>query len=118
MSNVTMTNVMNLFDDIFPSSYTIFNSSTVPLLRYSNYAEPLTRGLEFNPWQAPANQSEHFEKIAKTMTNVVRSSTSRIMVPGDAYNMKSFIRVTWAWLTFPFALLLLSLAFLVSTMQK
>ncbi|KAJ8113487.1 hypothetical protein OPT61_g4396 [Boeremia exigua] len=118
MTNITAANVMNLFDDIFPSSYTATSTSSEPRLRYFSYGEPLTRELFFNPWQAPVNQSEHFEKMAKTMTNVVRSSTDGVMVAGDAYSMKNFIRIKWAWLIFPFVLLLLSFAFLVSTMQK
>ncbi|KAF3038392.1 hypothetical protein E8E11_003296 [Didymella keratinophila] len=110
--------MMNLFDDIFPSSYTAAKPDAEPLMRYFNYGEPYVRELYFNPWLAPKNQSEHFEKIAKAITNVVRSSKDRIMVPGEAYSMKNFIQISWAWLIFPFALLLLSLAFLVLTMQK
>lgn len=118
MSNTTAVNVINLFDDVFPSSYTAASPSAEPMLRYFNYGEPLTRELFCNPWQSPKSQSEHFENMARTMTNVIRSSTDKIMVPGDAYSMKNFIHVSWAWLIFPFALLLLSLAFLLSTMHK
>lgn len=118
MSNITAVNVMHLFDDIFPSSYTAANPSAEPMLRYFNYGEPYIKELTSNPWQAPKNQSEHFEKIARTMTNVVRSSTDKLMVPGNAYSLQNFIRIRWAWLIFPFTLLLLSLAFLVSTIQK
>lgn len=118
MNNVTALSVMHLFDDVFPSSYTVAHPSAEPLLRNRNFGTPLTRELPFNPWQAPNDQSEHFKNIAKTMTNVVRSSTDKIMVPGEAYSMKSFIKISWAWLAFPFILLLLSFAFLVSTIKK
>lgn len=118
MSNGTAVNVMNLFNDVFPSFYTAASPSAEPLLRYFNYGEPQTRELFSNPWQAPKDQSKHFEDIAKTITNVVRSSADRIMVQGEAYSTKNFIHISWAWLIFPFALLLLSLAFLVSTMRK
>jgi hypothetical protein len=118
MDNITAVNVMKLFDDIFPSSHTAATPDAEPLMRYFNYGEPYARELYSNPWLAPKNQSEHFQKIAKAITNVVRSSKDRIMVPGKAYSMRNFIQISWAWLAFPFALLLLSLAFLISTMHK
>lgn len=118
MSNATTMNIMNIFDDMFPSFYTAANSSAGVILRYANYGEPITMEPLFNPWQAPNNQSRYFEKMAKTMTDAVRSTVGSVMVPGEAYSMKSFIRISWAWLIFPFALLLLSLAFLMSTIWK
>jgi hypothetical protein len=118
MSNITAVNVINLFDEIFPSSYTAASPSTKPLLRHHNFVNPLTRELFSNPWQAPNNLSRHFERMATTITNVVRSSTGTMMVPGEAYSRKNFIHVSWTWLIFPFALLLLSLAFLLSTIVK
>jgi hypothetical protein len=119
LSNDTTLAIMNIFDDMFPSFYTAANSSAGPILRYSNYEnESLTMEHFFNPWQAPNNQSRHFEKMAKAMTDALRSTVGGVMVPGEAYSMKSFIKISWAWLIFPFALLLLSLAFLISTIRK
>lgn len=119
VNNATMANVMNIFDDIFPAFYT--QSATGDrLLRFKNYPgyAPILRAMEFNPWLAPNNISRHMERLAESMTNVLRSSDSKIMVEGKAYSIKTFISVKWEWLTFPIALLLLSLAFLVSTIVK
>lgn len=115
LTNVTAVNVMNGFDNINPSFYTASHPSAEPMIRFF---DTFTRKLPHNPWQAPNNLSEHFEKMAQIMTNVVRSSTDGIMVTGEAYSMKSFIKISWAWLVFPFVLLLLSLAFLVSTINR
>lgn len=94
MDNITAVNVMNLFDDIFPSSYTAAIPDAEPLMRYINYGEPYAREMNFNSWLAPKYQSEHFEKFAKAITNVVRSSKDRIMAPGEAYSMKNFIQIS------------------------
>lgn len=59
------------------------------------------------------------DRLATALTNVVRSDVNSYeMVPGLAYNRKQFIAVSWAWLTLPLALLVLSLVFLVSTIVK
>lgn len=117
--NTTIANVMNIFDDAFPSSFTQ-SSSGDRLLRFKNYPgyAPVSRGMEFNPWLAPNNVTRHLERLATSMTNSLRSSARKLMVEGDAYSMKTFIVVKWEWLIFPFALLLLTLAFLASTMNK
>jgi hypothetical protein len=115
MNNITAVNVMKIFDNINPSFYTVAHPTAKPLLRFLDIS---TRQIPHNLWQAPNNQSEHFEKMAQAMTNVVRSSIDTVIVTGKAYSMKSFIKINWAWLVFPFVLLLLSLAFLVSTIKK
>jgi hypothetical protein len=119
IDNTTTANVMNVFDDIFPAFYTQLPTGDRSL-RFKNYPglAPIIREMEFNPWLAPNNVTEHMERLAKSVTNVMRSSDSKLMVEGEAYSMKSFISVTWEWLIFPFALLLLTIAFLGSTMVK
>ncbi|KZM28523.1 hypothetical protein ST47_g317 [Ascochyta rabiei] len=115
-NNETVMYILNLFDDFFPSFYTTEAASATPLLRYKNYYNgPSTQILDYNPWQAPNDINRHMERLAISMTNLLRSSVSKKMVEGSAYSRKSFIHISWAWLTFPFVLLLLSLAFLVST---
>lgn len=119
LGNDTLQEIMTLFDDIFPSSYAANSTTSVPLLRYKNYPNgPWTQSLDFNPWLAPNDITQHMRRLARSMTNVLRFSSSREMLPGHAYTNETYVTVKWEWLIFPFALLLLSLAFLVLTMIK
>jgi len=119
LSNYTHSNVMNFFDDFFPSSYTAANIFTKPVLRHRNYADgPTVREMDWNPWQYPHNITRHMQRMADSMTNVVRSSNTKQMLQGDAYLMEPYVSIRWEWLTFPILLLLLSLVFLVSTIIK
>ena len=119
VNNVTTANIMNIFDDIFPASY-VDVATSGSTMRFKNYPgiAPVTRKMAFNPWLAPNNITRHMERLATSMTNILRSSALKVMVPGDAHSMKTFIIVKWEWLIFPFALLLLTFAFLVSTIRK
>ena len=119
LSNTTASNTMMAFDDYFPSYYTVESSSRTPMLRYKNYLDgPSLRKLKINPFLAPSNVSHHMERLATAITSVIRSDDSHNMITGQAYNRKQFIVVRWEWLTFPIALLILSLAFLVATIMK
>ncbi|KAL6170336.1 hypothetical protein ACJQWK_03320 [Exserohilum turcicum] len=119
LNNNTACNAMNTFDDFFPSSYTAANVSAEPRLRFRNYeGGPMVQELKFNPWQLPNNVTRHMERLAQTMTNVIRSSSSMEMLHGEAFSQEKFFSIHWAWLTFPLLLLLLTLVFLVSTIIK
>lgn len=120
LSNLTASNVMQVFDDYFPSSYTTTSLAASPMMRYKNYADgPSNRKVHFNPLLAPNNVTRHFERMASAFTNAIRSDPDcYVMVEGQALNKKKFVSISWEWLIFPFALLLLSLAFLVSTIIK
>jgi hypothetical protein len=118
-NNNSMNMAMIIFDDFFPSFYTILNNATRPQLRYKEYQDgPYSRALPYNPWLAPNNITRHVERLAKAMTNVMRSSPSREMLLGQAYQQEVYVEIQWEWLIFPFALLILSLVFLVSTIVK
>lgn len=116
----TVEKAMAIFDDFFPSYYTVDNASAQPVLRYKNYdGGPKIRTLEFNAWLAPNNITSHISRMATAVTNAMRSNLeSMTMVPGLAYNSKQFVLVRWEWLTFPLALLVLSLGFLVATIIR
>jgi hypothetical protein len=122
MSNATHFHVWSTFLDIFPAFLTTANASEEPSLKYKTWSvldsKPFTRKLKFNPWLSSNNVTRHFERMASSMTNLVRSSDSRESIVGSAYNKETFVHVQWAWLTFPFALLVLTLIFLVGTMRK
>jgi hypothetical protein len=118
IDNITQVNFMLYLDDFFPSFYSAATISARPLLRFNNHPNgPWVRGLDFNPWLYP-NISRHMERMAIAMTNTLRSSASRTMLEGKAYQREPYITIEWAWLSFPLVLLVLSLVFLVSTIIR
>jgi hypothetical protein len=121
VSNETFARTAYLFDDMFPSSITVANSTAQPWWRVKVYAwghNQLRPVVSLLPWLAPNNLTPYLERLATSMTNVIRSHPSHEFVQGRAYTQTTFIAVHWAWLTFPLALLLLCLVFLVATMVK
>jgi hypothetical protein len=119
ISNYSHSNVMNAFDDFFPSFYTAANIDTKPVLRHMNFANgPTVRTMDWNPWLYPYNITHHMERLAVSMTNMIRSSTSIKMLEGDSYQIEAYVSIQWEWLAFPLALLVLSFVFLVSTIVK
>ncbi|KAL5115859.1 hypothetical protein ACEQ8H_006261 [Pleosporales sp. CAS-2024a] len=119
VSNRTMANIMYIFDDFFPSTYSVDKGSKEPVLRFKNYADgPSTRSLRFNAWLAPNNITQYMERLAGALTNAVRSSTNREMIPGEAYSRESYVSVRWEWLTLPLGLLCISFVFLAATVAK
>lgn len=53
------------------------------------------------------------------MSNTIRSVGARnSIITGKAYSNIVFVDVRWEWMTFPLALLLLSIVFLVATIVK
>ena len=118
--NDTAFQIMNTWDDFFPSFYTAAGRDSEPILRFRNYPDgPSTRFIDFNPWLAPNNVTRHMEGLASALTNVMRSnSKSNEALLGEAYNLEKFVYINWPWLIFPLLLLLLSLVFLVATIVK
>ncbi|KAH7350468.1 hypothetical protein BKA66DRAFT_599733 [Pyrenochaeta sp. MPI-SDFR-AT-0127] len=119
VNNVTVSGAINIFDDLFPAYYAADTVSSVPRLRFQNFDDgPSLRTLHYFPWQAPHNLTQHMERLALAMTNVIRSSVSKEMVSGEAYSREKFVSIKWEWLIFPLLLLLLSFIFLISTIIK
>jgi hypothetical protein len=120
VDNTTASNILQSFDDYFPSYYTAKTHTENPMLRYKDYiAGPSLRKLAFNPLLAPNNITRHMERLAFAMTNIIRSDTgSDAKLSGFSYNKTQSVSVRWEWLIFPFALLFLSLTFLISTIIK
>jgi hypothetical protein len=120
VDNTTVSNVMQAFDDYFPSYYTQQPDSDSPMLRYRNYlGYPSLRKLAFNPLLAPNNITRHMERLAIAMTNVVRSdASSKLMLPGEAYSHENYVSVRWEWLALPLGLLFSSLIFLTATIVQ
>jgi hypothetical protein len=119
-SNKSASSIVASFQEIFPAFFTTGNSTAHPMMRWKTWqAGPAwNRILNFNPWLAPNNVTQHMERLAIAMTNVVRSAPSKTMLKGHAYTKETFISISWAWLTFPFTLLILSLVFLLATIIK
>jgi hypothetical protein len=118
--NLSVGNVIAIFDDFFPSYFTADNDTAEPSLRYKNFpmSGAVTRALEFNPWEAPNNITDHMRRLATAMSNVVRSSPSTKMLAGEAYNQENYVAVRWEWLTLPLGLLFISFIFLSATVMK
>jgi hypothetical protein len=119
ISNLTAVVTLAIFDDVFPSFLTIATPSAEPFYRFQT-AHPTTiyRTLDFNPWAFPNNLTRHFERMAISMTNNIRSSSSSVSHVGMAYERESYVAVHWAWLSLPICLLVLSGIFLSATMIK
>jgi hypothetical protein len=120
MSNETFARTQALFDEIFPSTITVANTVSPPWWRIRIYAwgRNQLHPFESCPWLAPNNVTQYLERLATAMSNVVRTHNSHYFVRGRAYSQTTFIAIHWEWLTFPLALLLFSLLFLVATIMK
>jgi hypothetical protein len=120
LNNDTMFNTVVVFDRIFPAFSTLTNYSETPVVRWRNGSLDMvrTKFLDYNPWLPPNNISRHMERMANSITNVVRSSTSGELVFGKAFDSEIYVEVTWGWLSLPLCLLLVSCLFLVSTVVK
>ncbi|KAE8836663.1 hypothetical protein HRS9139_04761 [Pyrenophora teres f. teres] len=119
--NTTVLNIVVIFDNIFPSSLTVSNATAPPFFKIKTAApdEVFFRAVRFNPWLAPNNVTHHMERMARAMTNAIRSdSSTNKLVAGTAYLRETYVAVRWEWLTFPLVMLLLSIGFLVATMIK
>jgi hypothetical protein len=119
-ANDTALRVLQSLSDIFPAFTLVNRTADDSLLRYRIWKNgaAFNRHLDFNPWLAPNNISRHMERLADAMTNVIRSAPSKTMIEGEAFSQETFISIAWAWLIFPFALLLFSLFFLVATILR
>lgn len=121
VSNETFVDMVTILDEIFPSLLTVANASAPPFLkiRTSFMHKVVFRAVRFNPFLAPNNVTHHLERMAKAMTDAVRSDTSsNEHVVGSAYAPETYVSVQWAWLTFPLTMLVLSTMFLVTTIFK
>jgi hypothetical protein len=121
VNNFTMLLTTLVFDRIFPAFTTTTKIHTEGLLRWrlGHLTEIRTKVLRTNPWLLPNNITQHFERLATALTNVVRSdSNSNELLPGDAFVTETFVSVNWAWLSFPLAMLVLSMVFLTATIVK
>lgn len=120
VSNETFARTQALFYEIFPSTITVADSASSPWwrVRIFDWGRNQLHPFQSCPWLAPNNVTEYIERLATSMTNVMRTHHSHDFVRGRAYSQTTFIAVHWAWLTFPVALLMFSLLFLAATIIK
>jgi hypothetical protein len=122
VSGLTHSNILTIFDDIFPSTYTIANTTDLPhaALRFQQYQ---TRGARSRNETYNAflynNVTAHLDNLAIDLTNIVRSEKASIeMVEGPAYDLVSVVDVRWQWLSLPLGLLGFTFIFLVATIVR
>ena len=121
MSNDTAYNFMLIFDDIFPSFYTAKTPRDEPWLKFWIWKSgpPYLRRLLHNPWQAPNNVTQHMDRMATVLSNMIRTvGDNETYLDGEAYTREVYVQVQWGWMAFPLVLLALSLAFLVATILR
>ena len=116
----TMT--MSLFDEAFPSQYTLANSTneTDAMLRYKQYVtiNPWTRNVTYNPFMFP-NITQHMKHMASALTDMLRSAEDNtVKITGPSFAKESIVSVRWAWLGLPLGLLGLTFVFLTATIVR
>jgi hypothetical protein len=109
-----------VFDRIFPAFTTVADDAAKPLLRWrtGSLTDVRTRELDINPWLLPNNITLHMERLANSVSNTIRSSSSNEMFHGQAFDQDTYVSVRWAWLSLPIGLLLISFVFLLATVVK
>jgi hypothetical protein len=121
ISNETMLDLVGNMDEIFPSFITVTEPEAEPRMkiRTSFTDKVMYRAFHSSPWLAPSNITSHMEKMATALTNLARSEPGgNEFVEGQAFAPETYIKVHWAWLAFPLAMLMLCILFLVATIVK
>lgn len=117
-SNETAFHVLTIFDDYLPSYTTTGTNTSETYLKYMTYeTSPVRLETPKNPWSAPSNMTHHVERLATTMTNMLRQ-LSVDKITGKSFSEETFIEVRWLWLSLPVGLLVLTLIFLVATVIR
>lgn len=122
VSSLVHENIVTIFDDIFPSTYTVTNSTDMDkaILRFKQYRTSgyISRDGFYNPFLY-RNITTHLDNLATDFSNIIRSSKGSIeMVPGMAFDLIRVVEVRWPWLSLPLGLLIFTLIFLVATIIR
>ena len=119
--NSTFQDFTTVLDEVFPSMITVSNATAPPFIkiRTSFTTQVMYRVVNYSPWLSPNNVTRHIQRMARAMTNVIRSDTnSNELIVGTAFARETYVAVHWPWMTFPLLMLFLSIVFLVATMYK
>ncbi|KAF2011398.1 hypothetical protein BU24DRAFT_426476 [Aaosphaeria arxii CBS 175.79] len=119
MSNVTFDQVVSTFGAFSGSTLTVQSSSALSRIREGFWGlERYSRDAYDYQWMAPHNITQHLSRMATAMTDSIRSATNTNITIGPAFDLESYVSVTWAWLTLPLLILVLSAIFLIGTVLK
>lgn len=123
IENFTHLMSLSVFDDAFPSTYTLRNDSTDEadaMLRYKQYivTDPNLRNVTHNPFMF-ANVSDHMDNLSKALTDMIRSSDENTeLETGTSFEKMTIVDVRWEWLALPLGLLALTFLFLAATIIR
>jgi hypothetical protein len=122
VDNNTHLLTVSIFDDAFPSYFTLSNSTDIldAMLRYKRYLTIVTytRNVTYNPMLF-SNVSTHLDHMATAMTNVLRAAAiDTEMVYGESWDKESVVDVRWPWLSLPLGLLFFTGIFLLGTVIR
>lgn len=128
VENITMLTTILMMDELLPAYVTASNNllGSDPSIRwlnggqfYSNLPQSMAIPSTSNPWLPPNNISRHVERLATTMSVVIRNSQSSgkdvRFATGTAWKQDTLVQIRWGWIILPVAVLALSLTFLVGT---
>jgi hypothetical protein len=119
LTNTTMIITTATFDEVLPFFSTMENSSDTISTRLQYWRVDNTEMKpKMNPWVPSNNITQHLERLATAVTNLIRSSSEDGSASGNGYAKEVRVQVQWAWLTFPLLLLVLSLVFLILTITR
>lgn len=122
ISSDTQINIATIFDEIFPSTFTVTNSTDMEkaalrTMQYMTSAYHSRKG-SYNPFLYK-NITIHLDNLATEFSNIIRSSKASIeMVPGLATYLVRVVEVRWPWLSLPLGLLVFTLIFLIATIVR
>lgn len=123
VNNITSRQVIQVFDQIAPSSFTATNATRDLRLKYmQNKVTQFERVLpeNQNPWMN--NATEHFAKIVKMMSYTMRRQygvdNKLADFVGTAWEQRVHVHIRWPWVVLPGTLLLFSLLFLIATVMR
>lgn len=119
VSNDTMFQTILLMGVYFPMTITGSSHFSEFIYRFPELQPSgmWVRKIELNAWAGDIGAK--IDGLARLMTNVLMTSFQGIQhVEGTAWASEVFVSVRWKWFSLPFALLLLSLIFLLTTIFK
>jgi hypothetical protein len=118
VSNTTHIRTMYTLDTFLPAFTTAQNATARPVMRHDLWTvAPTLRVLPFNPWLEPRNIPGHMERMARAMSDVMRSTSSDSHINGTAWDPHMYVDVRWVYITYPLSLLVLSFVFLIATIK-
>jgi hypothetical protein len=125
LTNVTMRQTIQTFDEFFPSSLVGKKTTVIPQIKWTWRQLPQLQDMppETNPWMPTHDIGEHVKNMAVAMGRVLRqtrnSKSDKLdQVSGDAWEQQVLVTIRWVWVTLPAFLLVFSFIFLATTVVR